>query len=52
MMTGLYPGHELWQFQELATKKWERMDPGTEDQLYLKQADSGQTTDDQFEDDC
>ena len=31
MMTRLYPGHELPQFQELATKKWEQMDPGTED---------------------
>ena len=37
MMTRLYRGHELPQFQELATKKWEQMDPGTEDELYLKQ---------------
>ena len=36
MMTGLYPGHELPQFQELTTKKWEQMDPGTEDELYIK----------------
>ena len=31
MMIRLYPGHELLQFQELATEKWEQMDPGTED---------------------
>ena len=31
MMTRLYPGHELPQFQEIATKKWEQMDPGTKD---------------------
>ena len=28
--------HELPRFWELAMKKWEQMDPGTEDQLYLK----------------
>ena len=27
MMARLYPGHELPQFQEIATKKWEQMDP-------------------------
>ena len=31
VMTRLYPGHELPQFWELATKKWEEMGPGTED---------------------
>ena len=30
-MTRLYPGHELPQFQGLITKKFEQMDPGTED---------------------
>ena len=37
LMTRLYPEHELPQFQELAAKKWEQVDPGTEDYLYLKQ---------------
>ena len=36
-ITRLYPGHELPQFQDLDAKKWEQMDPGTEDGLYLKQ---------------
>ena len=36
-MTRPYPGHELPQFWELATKKWGEMDPGTEESLYLKQ---------------
>ena len=36
MVTRLYPGHELPQFQDLGAKKWEQMDPGTEDELYLK----------------
>ena len=31
MMTRLYPWHKLLQFQELASKKWKQMDPGTED---------------------
>ena len=31
MMSGLCPGHELPQFQELTAKKWEQMDPQTED---------------------
>ena len=31
MMTRLYPGHELLQFREEAAKKWEQMNPGTED---------------------
>ena len=31
MMTRLYPGLELAQFQELITKNWEQTDPGTED---------------------
>ena len=30
MMTRLYPGCELPQFQELASEKWEQMDSGTE----------------------
>ena len=30
MMTRLHPGRELPQFRELATKKWEQTDPGTE----------------------
>ena len=30
MMTRLYPGQVLPQFQERATRKWEQMDPGTE----------------------
>ena len=30
MMPRLYPGHELPQFRELTTKKWEQTDPGTE----------------------
>ena len=29
MMTRLYPGYELPQFQELASEKWKQMDPGT-----------------------
>ena len=53
MMTRLYPGHELPQFQELASKKWEQMDPGTEDYwTENNQNDAGQTNDDQSEDDC
>ena len=53
-MTRLYPGHGLPQFQELATKKWEQMDPGTEDINCTSnnQDYAGQTTDGQFEDDC
>ena len=52
-MTRLYPGHELPQFQELAAKKWEQMDPGTEDYwTENNQNDAGQTNDDQSEDDC
>ena len=31
MMTRLFQGHELPQFRELATKKQEQMDAGTED---------------------
>jgi len=31
MMTRLCPGLELPQFQELTAKKWEKLDPGTED---------------------
>ena len=31
MMTRLYPGLELPQFQELTTKKQEQVHPGTED---------------------
>ena len=31
MMTRLYPGHELLQFREVATKKREKLNPGTED---------------------
>ena len=34
-MTRLHPGLELPQCQEVATKKWEQMDPGTKDRLYL-----------------
>ena len=30
-MTRLYPGHELPQFHELASTKWELTDPRTED---------------------
>ena len=30
-MTRLYPQQQLPRFQELASKKWEQMDPGTED---------------------
>ena len=33
MRTRLYPGHERPQFRELTAKKWEQMDPGTEDCL-------------------
>ena len=33
MMTRLYPGQELPQFQELVAKKREQVDPGTEDGL-------------------
>ena len=29
MMTRLYPGYKLPQFQELASEKWKQMDPGT-----------------------
>ena len=53
MMTRLYSGHELPQFWELTAKKWEQVDPETEEYLYLdNQHNAGQTTDDQFEDDC
>ena len=38
MMTRLYPGHELPQFWEQVSKKWEQMDPGTENELYLRQS--------------
>ena len=31
MMIRLYPGHELPQFRELASKKCEKMGAGTED---------------------
>ena len=31
MMTRLNPGHELPQFRERATEKWEQTDPGAED---------------------
>ena len=31
-------------------KKWKQTDPGTED--YCTQDNAGQTTDDQFQDDC
>ena len=34
-MTRLYPGHTPPQFQELASKKCEQVNPGTEDELYL-----------------
>ena len=37
VMTRLYSGLELPQFWEVATKKWEQVDPGTEDWLYLQQ---------------
>ena len=33
MRTRLYPGHELPQFRDLTTKKWEQMDSRTEDCL-------------------
>ena len=36
-MVRLYPWHKLPQFGELASKKWEQIDPGTEDELQLKQ---------------
>ena len=36
-MTRLQPWHKLPQFWELASKKWEQTNPGTEDELYLKQ---------------
>ena len=42
-MTRLDPGHELPPFRELAAKRWEHADPGTEDQLYLQQDGAGQT---------
>ena len=34
-MTRLYPGHTPPQVQELASKKCEQVNPGTEDELYL-----------------
>ena len=36
-MTRLYPWNKLPQLWELASKKWEQTDPGTEDKVYLKQ---------------
>ena len=38
MMSRMYSWHKLPQFQELASKAWKQTDPGTEDQLYLKQS--------------
>ena len=40
MMTRLYPGHELPQFQELVTKKSEQVDPGTEDSIQFSSVQS------------
>ena len=35
-MTRLYPRHELPQFREQPSKKWEQTNPGTEDEPDLK----------------
>ena len=55
-MARLCPRHKLPLLQELALKKWKQTDPGTEDQLYWKQSnnqdDTDQITDDQFQDVC
>ena len=49
MITRMELWHKPPQFLELASKKWKRSDPGTEDRTENKQDDK--TTDDQFEND-
>ena len=53
MLTSLYPGHELPQFRELASKKQEQRALELKSNCTLNNQDgAGQTTDDQCEDDC
>ena len=52
IFTRLWPWHKLPQWWELAPKKWEQTNPGTEDQPYLKESRwPGQTSKDQLQGD-
>ena len=46
------PRHKLPQFLELASEKWEQMNSGKINYTSINQDDAGQTSNDQFEDDC